>query len=72
MPRARRFCASQISQPNFSGFRPLAGGNLSSYLHAPEQTTIEGRVKDGKVVELKVRPESRRKDIKILEPFVME
>lgn len=32
-------------------------------LHAPMKTTIEASVKDGKVVELEVFPESRRKDI---------
>lgn len=32
-------------------------------LHAPYNTTVEGRVKKGKVVDLKVTPESRRKDV---------
>ena len=32
-------------------------------LHAPYQTTVEGRVENGKVVDLKVTPESRIKDI---------
>lgn len=32
-------------------------------LHAPYNTTIKGRVENGKVVDLKVTPESRRKDI---------
>ena len=32
-------------------------------LHAPYQTTIEATVKDGKVEDLKVSPESRRNDI---------
>lgn len=32
-------------------------------LHAPYQTTVEGRVLGGKIVQLKVTPESRRKDI---------
>lgn len=32
-------------------------------LHAPKQTTVEATLKDGKVVELKVSPESRKKDI---------
>jgi hypothetical protein len=40
-------------------------------LHAPEQTTVECRVKDGKVVELKVQPESRRNDVEICKPFVI-
>jgi hypothetical protein len=32
-------------------------------LHAPQQTTVEGRVRDGKIVELHVTPESRRADV---------
>ncbi|WP_245328198.1 DUF5703 domain-containing protein [Hymenobacter aquaticus] len=32
-------------------------------LHAPYQTTVECTVKDGKVTELKVTPESRRADV---------
>jgi hypothetical protein len=32
-------------------------------LHAPYNTTVEGRVENGKVVDLNVTPESRRKDI---------
>ncbi len=38
-------------------------------LHAPPKTTVEGKVKDGTVVALKVTPESRRKDVLILKPF---
>jgi len=34
-------------------------------LHAPQQTTVEGRVVNGEVVDLKVTPESRRKDVVI-------
>jgi hypothetical protein len=37
-------------------------------LHAPRQTTISGRLKDGKLIELKLSPESRRKDLVICEP----
>ena len=37
--------------------------NASFKLHAPYQTTVEGRVENGKVVDLKVTPESRIKDI---------
>ena len=36
-------------------------------LHAPYQTTVEAVVKNGKVQELKVSPESRRKDVVVLE-----
>jgi len=32
-------------------------------LHAPYQTTVEGRVQDGKIMNLKVTPESRAKDV---------
>lgn len=32
-------------------------------LHAPYQTTVEGTLKDGKLISLKVLPESRKKDI---------
>jgi len=34
-------------------------------LHAPQQTTVEGRVVNGDVVDLKVTPASRRKDVVI-------
>jgi hypothetical protein len=37
-------------------------------LHAPMQTTIEGVVSGGKLVKLKVTPESRRKDVIVTEP----
>ena len=40
--------------------------NASFKLHAPYQTTVEGRVENGKVVDLKVTPESREKDIQFL------
>lgn len=36
-------------------------------LHAPQQTTVEASVRKGKVVSLKVNPESRSKDI-VLDP----
>ena len=36
-------------------------------LHAPFQTTIEGVWKDGKLLELKVLPIERRKDVQIVE-----
>ena len=35
-------------------------------LHAPYQTTIEAVVKDGKIQELKVSPESRRQDVVVM------
>ena len=37
-------------------------------LHAPEQTVVEAEVRGGKIVKLKVTPETRRKDVVILEP----
>ncbi|PTQ95587.1 hypothetical protein C8P68_10592 [Mucilaginibacter yixingensis] len=38
-------------------------------LHAPQQTTVEATLKNGKVVDLKVWPESRRKDIVLNQDF---
>ena len=32
-------------------------------LHAPHNTTVEARVRNGKVVDLKVLPQSRAKDV---------
>jgi len=40
-----------------------ADWNASFKLHAPRQTTIECRVEKGSIIDLKVTPESRRKDI---------
>jgi len=37
-------------------------------LHAPYRTIVEGKVRNGHIVALKVTPESRRKDVIILEP----
>ena len=37
-------------------------------LHAPMQTTVEGVVSGGKLVKIKVSPESRRKDVIVMEP----
>jgi alpha-L-fucosidase 2 len=37
--------------------------NANFKLHAPYQTVVEGRVEDGKLVDLKVTPESRRADV---------
>jgi hypothetical protein len=34
-------------------------------LHAPQNTVIEGRVRKGKLEDMKITPESRRKDLKI-------
>ena len=35
-------------------------------LHAPGETIVEATLKDGKVTDLKVLPESRKKDIIIM------
>jgi hypothetical protein len=35
-------------------------------LHAPYQTTVEGRIENGKIITLKVTPNSRAKDVVIL------
>ena len=43
--------------------------NVSFKLHAPQQTTAEATVKNGKLTELKVTPESRRKDVVIPADF---
>ncbi len=36
-------------------------------LHAPHKTTVEGRVRNGEVIELKVTPESRKSDVRIMD-----
>lgn len=40
--------------------------NVTFKLHAPYNTTVEGVLKDGKVVHLKVTPEARRSDLEIM------
>jgi hypothetical protein len=42
--------------------------NLHFKLHAPRRTTVEGRVRDGKLVDLVVTPKARQKDVVMLEP----
>ncbi len=37
--------------------------NVSFKLHAPRRTIIEAKVRCGEITELKVTPESRRKDV---------
>ena len=37
--------------------------NASFKLHAPKNTTVEGRVENGELHDLKVTPEARRKDV---------
>lgn len=40
--------------------------NVEFKLHAPKNTTVEGRVEAGEVVEMTVVPESRRADVAVL------
>ena len=42
--------------------------DLDFKLHAPHRTVVEGRVKNGKLVDMRVTPESRGKDVIVLEP----
>jgi hypothetical protein len=46
-----------------------AAWDVSFKLHAPYQTTVELTTKNGKITELKVTPEARRKDIIICNDF---
>lgn len=36
-------------------------------LHAPQNTVVEGRVENGRIMDLKVTPEARRKDVSLME-----
>ncbi|MBI5393959.1 MAG: hypothetical protein HZA91_01545, partial [Verrucomicrobia bacterium] len=40
--------------------------NLHFKLHAPRRTTVEGRVRNGRLVDLKVTPAERRKDVVVV------
>ncbi len=42
--------------------------NVHFKLHAPRRTTVEGRVRDGKLADLVVTPAERRKDVVVTEP----
>jgi len=42
--------------------------DLDFKLHAPHRTVIEGIVRNGKLVDMNVTPESRRKDVVMTEP----
>jgi hypothetical protein len=44
-----------------------ADWELEFKLHAPKQTTVEGRVQGGRVVELHVTPEDRARDVVIMD-----
>ena len=41
--------------------------NVKFKLHAMQNTTVQGEVKDGKIIHLSVTPESRRKDLSFAE-----
>jgi hypothetical protein len=43
--------------------------DVSFKLHAPYETTVEAEVKSGKIINLKVTPETRRKDVIFPESF---
>ena len=43
-----------------------SGWDLDFKLYAPYNTTVEGVLKDGKIEQLKVTPESRRNDLQIM------
>jgi hypothetical protein len=43
------------------------GWDADFKLHAPQQTTVTGRVRDGKLVEVDVVPEARRRDLVVVE-----
>jgi hypothetical protein len=40
--------------------------NVRFRLHAPHDTTVEGELRNGKILALKITPESRRKDVVIM------
>jgi hypothetical protein len=37
-------------------------------LHAPDKTTVEGHVENGKITRLKVSPADRTKDVIVIQP----
>jgi hypothetical protein len=43
------------------------GWDVEFKLHAPQQTIVEGVVRGGKMASLRVTPESRRRDVTIIE-----
>ena len=43
--------------------------NVDFKVYAPKNTTVEGRLVDGKLKDMKVSPESRRKDIRLAKGF---
>jgi hypothetical protein len=61
---------------NVYGTMPLGNGEVALNtwidevgdfkLNAPHKTTIEGQLKNGKLINLKVTPKEREKDVRIL------
>ncbi len=47
---------------------PADRWNVTFKVHLPRQTTIEGELKDGKLVTLTVTPEERRRDVVVMLP----
>jgi hypothetical protein len=47
-----------------------ADWNVDFKLHAPQQTVVEARVREGRITDLKITPESRRKDVEINPSFL--
>jgi hypothetical protein len=45
--------------------------DVSFKIHAPQQTAIEGKLENGKLSYLKVSPESRKKDVRILNSAII-
>jgi hypothetical protein len=45
--------------------------DVSFKLHAAKTTTVECIVRNGKIIEINVLPESRRKDVEICKPFTL-
>ena len=46
--------------------------NVDFKLHAPGKTTVQGRIANGELVDMKVFPESRHKDVMVATPKVNE
>jgi hypothetical protein len=41
--------------------------NVKFKLHAPYNTTVEADIKEGKIITLKVSPESRKNDVMVMQ-----
>jgi hypothetical protein len=59
-------CWPVLKRPALAGFQaPRDRWDTHFKLHAPGQTMVEATVRQGKVVDLKVTPAGRRKDVVI-------